>query len=125
MKESTKILNFTSRRNQTILCLNYKVYLEAIQRLISSKNSSRKVVEIFFFFTHAIEFWETKNRTLKDDDFPQKLDRVYGLNYERLFGTHDNDFPDAKQILGVLCSSLYQIRESELAKILRVGEMKI
>ena len=105
-------------------------FVYKIQRLFGSQ-SKHDIVETlvkkssgnFLFLTHAIEYWATKNGTLIDQEFPQTLDRIYELNFERLFSSRENGLSDAKQILSVLCASLYQIQKSDLAKILRVGQI--
>ena len=77
----------------------------------------------FLFLTHALEYWESQNGTLRDDDIPQSLERIYELNFERLFGPQGHEFSDAKAVLEIICASLYQIHQTELAKILRVGDI--
>ena len=90
---------------------------DLVKRLVNNSGGN------FLFLTHALEYWESYNGTIRDDDIPQSLDRIYELNFERLFGPKGHKFSSARAILEIICASLYQIHKTELSKILRIGEI--
>lgn len=74
----------------------------------------------FLFLTHAFEFWLSSNRTIKDEEVPSSLDKIYELNFERIFGTDEDSFQNAKLVLEVACAALHQLNESELIVMLSI-----
>ena len=85
-----------------------------IQKLVNSSGGN------FLFLTHAFEYWYSCNDSVKEDNVPDSLDRIYELNFERIFGTDENNFKNAKLVLEVICASFHRISIKELHHILMI-----
>ena len=88
---------------------------ELIDKLVN------KTAGNFLFLTHAFAFWLSSNRTMKDEDVPSSLNKIYELNFERLFGTDEDSFRDAKLVLEVVCAALHHLQENQLIDMLNVN----
>ena len=75
----------------------------------------------FQFLTHALEYWYTLNGTVKENDVPDSLDRIYELNFERVFGTDQTNFQNAKLVLEVMCASFHRLSVKKLMDILKMN----
>ena len=93
-----------------IFCVTSDTFL--IEKLVNSSGGN------FLFLRHAFEYWYFYNGSVKEDDVPDSLDRIYELNFERMFGTNENDFQHAKILLEIICTSFHRLTINELNAIL-------
>ena len=90
-----------------------------VQKMVDSSGGN------FLFLTHALEYWCSCNESVKDNTVPDTLDRIYELNFERIFGTGASNFKSAKLVLEVICASLHRISIEELHDILNKQNSKL
>ncbi|KAL3889829.1 hypothetical protein ACJMK2_002156 [Sinanodonta woodiana] len=71
----------------------------------------------FLYVHHALKYLKQKD-SLSIETIPNSLDKIYQLNFERVFGKRENHFQWAKKVLEVLSASTAPLTRDSIFKII-------
>ena len=91
----------------------------------SNTDLTNRITELsggnFLYLTHAIPYWLSIKGRIKEGDLPSSLDRIYEINFERMFGREKEDYKIAKLILEIVGSSFYPLKKDDVLHILQTN----
>ena len=79
----------------------------------------------FQFLTLITDHWLSTGDSGDKNDFPSTLDKIYELNFERIFGNYRDQFRKAKLILEVIAASINQVEVAELVEAVKLSNSTV
>ncbi|KAL3852610.1 hypothetical protein ACJMK2_016229 [Sinanodonta woodiana] len=78
----------------------------------------------FLYIRHALEYLQSE-KVLSVENIPNTLEKIYQLNFERIYGKMEERFYWARKVLEILCASIESLKKETVFDMMRFESTNI